>query len=118
LIWINVQKPEWGHSVMIHKIRQSLGVAMLRKLSEFGERGAFNPDEIRILVAAFDAAWEAVKTSQVPFSDPEYEENARDILARSIVYTAKIGERDERTLTEGALLQLARAGLIGRLNAL
>jgi hypothetical protein len=84
---------------------------MLRKLSEFGEKGAFGPDEIRILVAAFDAAWEVVKSSGAPFSLPEYEETARDILARSIIYAGKIGERDERALTEGALLQLARADL-------
>jgi hypothetical protein len=33
------------------------------RFSELGEEGAFGPDEIRILVAAFDAAWEAVKAS-------------------------------------------------------
>jgi hypothetical protein len=84
---------------------------MLRKLSELGEEGVFGPEEIRILVAAFDAAWEAVKSSGAPFSLPDYEETARDILAKYIIYAAKNGERDERTLTEGALLQLSRANL-------
>jgi hypothetical protein len=84
---------------------------MLRKLSELGEEGVFGPEEIRILVSAFDAAWEAVKASGAPFSLPDYEETARDILAKFIIYGAKNGERDERTLTEGALLQLSRANL-------
>jgi hypothetical protein len=84
---------------------------MLRKLSELGEEGAFGPDEICILVAAFDAAWEAVKASGAPFSDPDYEETARDILAKSIIYNAKLGERDERSLTGTALLQLSKANM-------
>jgi hypothetical protein len=67
---------------------------MLRKLSELGELGAFGPEEVR------DAAWEAVKASGAPFSKPDYEETARDILAKSIIYAAKIGERNERALTE------------------
>jgi len=84
---------------------------MRRKLSELGEEGTFGPDEVRILVAAFDAAWEAVKASGAPFSEPQHEETARDILARSIISVAKNGERDERTLTESALLELSRANL-------
>jgi hypothetical protein len=84
---------------------------MLRKLSELGEAGVFTPEVVRILVAAFDAAWEAVRASGAPFSEPDYEETARDILAKSIIYDAKIGERDERALTERALLQLSRANL-------
>jgi hypothetical protein len=84
---------------------------MLRKLSELGEEGVFGPDEVRILVAAFDAAWETVKASGAPFSDPDYEETARDILAKFIIYNAKTGERDERTLTGAALLQLSKANM-------
>jgi hypothetical protein len=57
---------------------------MLRKLSELGEEGAFGPEEVRILVAALDAAWEAVKASGGPFSEPEYEAIARDILAKGL----------------------------------
>jgi hypothetical protein len=57
---------------------------MLRKLSELAEEGVFGPEEVRILVAAFDAAWEAVKAGGGPFSDPEYEEIVRDILAKGL----------------------------------
>jgi hypothetical protein len=85
--------------------------AMLRKISELGEEGAFGPEEIRILVAAFDAAWGTAKASGAPFSDPDFEETARDILAKSIIYNAKLGERDERALTAAALLQLSKANM-------
>jgi hypothetical protein len=84
---------------------------MLRNLFELGEKGAFSPEEVRILVTAFDAAWEAVKSSGAPFSEPNYEETARDILATSIIYAANNGERDQRSLTEGALLQLSKANM-------
>ena len=82
--------------------------AMLRKLSELGEEGVFAPEEVRILVAAFDD-WGTVKSSGAPFSAPGYQETARNILAKFIIQGAKNGERDERALTEGALLQLSRA---------
>jgi hypothetical protein len=84
---------------------------MLRNLSELAENGAFSPEEVRILVDAFDTAWEAVKASGAPFSEPNYEEIARDILATSIIYAANNGERDARSLTEGALLQLSKANM-------
>ena len=54
------------------------------KLSELGKERAFSPEEVRFLVAAFDAAWEAVKASGAPFSEPGYEEIARDILAKGL----------------------------------
>jgi len=81
--------------------------AMLRKLSDLGEEAAFSPIEVRILVAAFDAAWEADRASGAPFADPIYQETAREVIAKFIIQAAKSGERDERALTEGALLQLA-----------
>jgi hypothetical protein len=84
---------------------------MLRKLYELGEVGVFGPEEVRILIAAFDAAWEAVKAGGAQFSELDYQETARDILAKSIIYAAKTGERDERMLTECAPLQLSKANL-------
>jgi hypothetical protein len=108
---VNYVRHKLGLWPQIRQRSVSPGAAMLRKLSELGEAGAFGPDEVRILVAAFDAAWETVKASGAPFSEPDYEETARDILAKWIIYAAKIGERDERMLTEGALLQLSRANL-------
>ena len=83
---------------------------MLQKIAEYGE-GAFAPEEVRILVAAFDAAWPSVLSSGAPFAQPAYHERARDTLAMSIILDAKCGESDERKLTDGALLRLSKIKL-------
>jgi len=71
--------------------------------------GAFDPNEIRILVAAFDRAWESVQASGA-LSGAEAE-SARAVLAKHIIAAAKDGERDQGRLRDGALLALAQANL-------
>jgi hypothetical protein len=70
--------------------------------------GAFDPDEVRILVAAFDKAWEAVQASGVIF-DKAKADSARAILAKHIIAVAKDGERDQGRLRDGALVALAQS---------
>ena len=84
---------------------------MLQKITEHGEGCTFAPEEVRILVAAFDAAWASVLSSGAPFAQPAYHQRARDALAMSIILDAKCGERDERKLTEGALFRLSKTNL-------
>ncbi len=71
--------------------------------------GAFDPNEIRILVAAFDKAWESVQ-ARGAISGAEAE-SARAVLAKHIIAAAKDGERDHRRLRDGALLALAQSNL-------
>jgi hypothetical protein len=73
--------------------------------------GAFNPDEIRILVAAFDKAWESVQASGAIADTPTGAESARAILAKHIIDAAKYGERDQGRLRDGAIVALARSNL-------
>ena len=68
--------------------------------------GAFDPGEVRILVAAFDRAWESVQASGA-ISGAEAE-SARAVLAKHIIAAAKDGERDLGRLREGALLALTQ----------
>jgi len=63
--------------------------------------GVFDPDDIRILVAAFDKAWEAVLASGVAFDAKAKADSARAILAKHIIAAAKDGERDEGRLRDG-----------------
>jgi ABC-type nitrate/sulfonate/bicarbonate transport system substrate-binding protein len=72
--------------------------------------GAFDPDEVRTLVAAFDKAWEAVQASGVVYPEAKAE-IVRAILAKHIIAAAKNGERDHGRLCDGALLALAHANL-------
>ena len=69
----------------------------------------FDPDEIRILVAAFDKAWEAAQASGV--FDKAEADSARAILAKHIIAAAKDGERDHGRLRDGALIALAQSNL-------
>jgi hypothetical protein len=88
-----------------------VSAAVLQQLAKLGEAGAFGPEEVHVLVAAFEAAWGSVMSSGAPFSEPAYRDTAREILAKAIIQAAKKGEYDERKLSDAALLQLSRANL-------
>ena len=70
----------------------------------------FDPDAVGILLAAFDAAWQSIKASGARLSDKQTE-LVRATLANYIIEQARRGELDERRLSEGALLHLARSNL-------
>jgi hypothetical protein len=53
----------------------------------------FEPDEVQILVAAFDKAWEAVQASSIRYPADKLE-SVRAILAKRIIAAAVDGERD------------------------
>jgi hypothetical protein len=72
--------------------------------------GVFDPDDISILVAAFDKAWEAVQASGAVFGEAEAD-LARAILAKHIIAAAKNGERDQTRLRDDALMALAQSNL-------
>ena len=65
---------------------------------------------LRILVAAFDKAWEAVQASGVIYPEDKVE-LVRAILAKHIIAAAKDGEREHSRLRDGALLALAQSNL-------
>jgi hypothetical protein len=69
--------------------------------------GVFQPEEVRILVAAFDAAWASVQSSGAQLSDDQIKE-ARNLVAKIIIAATSQGERDEHRLTEYALLEYAK----------
>ncbi|HXL49840.1 MAG TPA: hypothetical protein VN975_13720 [Xanthobacteraceae bacterium] len=70
----------------------------------------FDPDEVEILVAAFDKAWETVQASGVVYSEAKAEA-VRAILAKHIIAAARDGELDYARLRDGALLALAQSNL-------
>ena len=70
----------------------------------------FEPDEVQILVGAFDKAWETVQATGVVYAEAKAEA-VRTILAKHIIEAAKQGERDHARLRDGALLALAQSNL-------
>jgi hypothetical protein len=73
--------------------------------------GVFDPDEVRILVAAFEKAWASVQASGVTFDTEAKVEAARAVLAKHIIAAAKQGERDQGRLRDGALLAFTQSNL-------
>jgi hypothetical protein len=67
--------------------------------------GVFFPEEVEILVVAFDDAWTKLQASGAPSAENAYD--AREILAKHIIMSAQRGERNRRQLTDDALLHLS-----------
>jgi hypothetical protein len=80
---------------------------MLQLIKKHIERGVFSPEDVRILVAAFDAAWQYVQSSGGHRSALQTEE-ARNLIAKVILEAACQGERNERHLTECALREYGK----------
>jgi hypothetical protein len=68
----------------------------------------FDAEDMQILGAAFDSAWEAVRASGVRYPEDKVK-LVRAILAKHIIAAAKDGERDHSRLRDGALLALAQS---------
>jgi hypothetical protein len=83
---------------------------LLKFLRDHGEAGVFDPYAVRILVAAFDGAWQSIKASGAKFSDKQVE-LVRANLAKYIIEQARHGELDQCRLRDGALLHLAQSNL-------
>ena len=67
------------------------------------------PRRLRLLCAAFDAAWETVLASGTPLEDARQTAAVRELLAKHILEMAGSGERDPQQLVENALRLLPRS---------
>ena len=84
---------------------------MLQLLAKNALAGAFEDNEVRILVGAFDRAWKAVQDSGASIAPGAHSEATRELLALRIIEIAQLGERDPNRLRDGALLYLTRTNL-------
>ena len=66
---------------------------------------------MRILVAAFDGAWRSLLAKGITFESARESKAVRDTLAKHIIEHARYGERDQRRLRDGAVLQYALSKL-------
>jgi hypothetical protein len=81
---------------------------MLKHLQEGEGDGAFDENDVRVLGAAFDAAWQAVLESNIRFPNGEAEA-MRELLALRIIEIARSGVRDQNRLRDDALLYLIQS---------
>jgi hypothetical protein len=70
-------------------------------------QNAFDPESIRVLETAFDAAWKTVNSSGSDLAVDGRAASTRELLARHIIVLAECGERDPRRLVDDALAHLA-----------
>ncbi len=68
------------------------------------DASAFDPDSIRILSDAFEEAWQSLQSTGATFHLDDQAEQTREILARCIIESAKLGERDCSRLRDAALV--------------
>jgi hypothetical protein len=90
-------------------------------IRELGMEGAFDPETVQVMSAAFERAWASLQSSGAPFSANDYANRAREILGKQIIRAAKAGSRDERQLVllrhnfhsvrlaDGALIELTQS---------
>jgi hypothetical protein len=83
---------------------------MLRILAKHALASAFDDNEVRTLVDAFERSWKAVQDSGAPVA-ANRSEAVRELLALRIVEIAQLGERDADRLRDDALLYLARSNV-------
>jgi hypothetical protein len=84
---------------------------MLELINKHAGEGVFQPEDLCILVVAFEQAWQHLKRSGVRFGSEYQREQARNTLGKYIIEEAKKGERDKRRLRDGALLLYTKSTL-------
>jgi hypothetical protein len=70
---------------------------------------AFDSETTELLGAAFEAAWEKLKTSGSTLAEGSEAAVTRELLAKRIIEMAKRGERNRNRLVESALDHLAKS---------
>jgi hypothetical protein len=70
-------------------------------------KGSFDPETATLLASAFDAAWDTVRRSGSPLAANGNASSTRETLAKSIIDSARRGERDPKKLTDDALIHVA-----------
>ena len=78
-----------------------------RLVEIYAHAGVFDPEQVRIVTAAFDQTWQAVQDTGTPFASNGVAEATGDVVALRIIAMARLGELDCDRLREGALQYLA-----------
>jgi hypothetical protein len=74
---------------------------------EFSRQTAFTPENIQILAAALDEAWEMLRQSGSRLTRPAYSRAMPEVVAKRIMETAQRGVQNREALVEDALRFIA-----------
>ena len=78
----------------------------MRTIIPFERTGAFDPETIHLLAAAFENAWRSLTARGDRLADPLKVTHSREVLAKHIIELAQRGERDPIHLRDDALAYL------------
>ena len=95
-----------GHNYPV-PAREFASGRMHRLVEIYARAGVFDPEQVRIVTAAFDQTWQAVQDTATPFASNGVAEATGDVVALRIIAMARLGELDCERLREGALRYLA-----------
>ena len=74
---------------------------------KFTREMAFTPENIQILAAALDQAWERLQQSGSRLTRPAYSRAMREVIAKRIMELAQRGVQDREALVADALRFIA-----------
>jgi hypothetical protein len=74
---------------------------------KFSRETAFTPENIQILAAALDQAWESLQRSGSRLTRPAYSRAMREVVAKRIMEMAQRGVQDREALVADALKFIA-----------
>ena len=73
------------------------------EILNFSRETAFTPENIQILAAALDEAWERLRQSGSRLTRPAYSRAMREVVAKRIMEMAQRGVQDREALVADAL---------------
>jgi hypothetical protein len=77
------------------------------EILKFTRETAFTPENIQILAAALDRAWESLQQSGSRLTRPAYSRAMREVVAKRIMEMAQRGVQDREALVADALRFIA-----------
>ena len=72
----------------------------------YAHAGVFDPEQVRIVTAAFDQTWQAVQDTGTPFASDGVAEATGDVVALRIIAMARLGEINCDCIRESVLRYL------------
>ena len=73
------------------------------EILNFSRETAFTPENIQVLAAALDGAWERLRRSGSRLTRPAYSRAMREVVAKRIMEMAQRGVQDREALVADAL---------------
>jgi hypothetical protein len=89
--------------------RSASPASIIMPIASLLAKSSFDPDTVKILTSAFEAAWQSIKKSDMTLSTGGNPVAIREFLAKRIIEMGQQGERNQDLLVADALAHLANS---------